>query len=320
MSKLLKMNIDKFLFFDAEVVREHETLEIGSDACDVWKRKHRSKDLQPHELIDLYEKEASLDPCHSKIVCITVGFVTGGKIHLKSLVGDEKTIISDFCDILEKLKVPCGFNILDFDLPLLLMRAFKHGLSKRIPDAYNVSGKKPWDFDNTIVDLMKSIKGTMFKNPSLADCCYLMGVESPKTSIDGSMVSDAYYAGRLDEIVAYCERDVLALVHLFQRMNDETELITEIVVKTDGGVKEEVIPEMSLLERIYRSSDLSDKTCEEIKTLIGKKKLTVKDKKNLKTILMGIMIHTDFVNKDQTPKADKERIEAEIDGFISGLK
>lgn len=316
MSKLMKMSIDKFLFFDIETVREFETLEVGSETYRAWSYKVTKKaPLQPHEIMELYTKDASLDPCYSKIACITVGFVSDNKIHLKSLTGEESQIINDFCDILEKLKVPCGHNILDFDLPLLLMRAFKHGLSRRIPDAYNVSGKKPWDFDNTVVDTMKSIKGTMFKNPSLADCCYLLGIESPKESIDGSMVSEVYYTEGIEPIAAYCERDVIALIQMFQKMRGATEISTEIVRKKEV----EALPELPLLERIYRSSDLSDKTSDEIKALIGKKKLTAKDKKNLKTILTGIMVHTDFVNKDQTNKADKKRISDEIDALIKTL-
>lgn len=58
---------------------------------------------------------------------------------------------------------------------------------------------------------------------------------------------------------------------------------------------------------------------QEVKDLIGKKRLTKKDKTNLRTILLGVYLRTDFVNQDQDTKAVKEAKTEEVDNFINSL-
>jgi len=41
---------------------------------------------------------------------------------------------------------------------------------------------------------------------------------SPKAQMHGSQVSEYYYAGRLKEIVQYCELDVATLINVHRKM------------------------------------------------------------------------------------------------------
>ena len=53
---------------------------------------------------------------------------------------------------------------------------------------------------------------------SLDYWCRRFGVESPKGSMDGSMVAGKARAGHYDEIAEYCLRDTRATADLFQRL------------------------------------------------------------------------------------------------------
>ncbi len=55
----------------------------------------------------------------------------------------------------------------------------------------------------------------LFEYVSLADVCDLLGVENPKTSMDGSGVSKAVANGRIDEVICYCESDVQATLECY---------------------------------------------------------------------------------------------------------
>jgi hypothetical protein len=50
----------------------------------------------------------------------------------------------------------------------------------------------------------------------------ILGIPSPKDDIDGSEVADVYYKEKnLDRIVAYCEKDTVAVAQLLLRFNND---------------------------------------------------------------------------------------------------
>jgi len=57
---------------------------------------------------------------------------------------------------------------------------------------------------------------------SLKLLCNVLGIPSPKGDIDGSQVCKVFYEeGDLNRIVAYCERDVVAIAQVILRLRQE---------------------------------------------------------------------------------------------------
>jgi predicted PolB exonuclease-like 3'-5' exonuclease len=247
-TSIKKLDLTRTLFFDAEFVRRNETLQKDSDEYFLYRDKTKNKDtetcLSDEELFVHYKKNAALKPAYNRLVCISIGTISpseGGDVILKSFTGDEEHIVKEFYKVMNpfviqtqdggstgfKFDYLCGFNILGFDLPMIRYAAIKNNpdmlfASKGLPVDFNDSGKKPWEL-KTIIDLMDHFKGTYFYNVSLKEACYMLGVPSPKTDIDGSMVSEIYYTEEngLSLIEEYCKRDVLATINIVKVLRGE---------------------------------------------------------------------------------------------------
>jgi len=75
---------------------------------------------------------------------------------------------------------------------------------------------KPWD-EEKVFDTMVQFAG-VGNRISLDKMCLAMGIPSPKSEMDGSMVWDYFKAGRLEEIATYCVGDVETVRKVHQRM------------------------------------------------------------------------------------------------------
>jgi len=114
-----------------------------------------------------------------------------------------------------------GHNIAGFDLPLLLNRFRRHGVTP--PEHFPVFTGRRW---------MGRVFDTMLRTPcqnslgyvSLEDVCRAYGLPSAKSTMwngapmDGSRVGEAYEAGEYDLILEYCAADVWIEEQLYQRM------------------------------------------------------------------------------------------------------
>ena len=162
---------------------------------------------------DGYSK-AGLHAEFGQIVCISVGYMEGDQVHTKSLVGSEQTILIDLGIMLKRQYKLVGHNILDFDLPFIQRRCVINDL--KVPQSIRTAGKKPWDLEAIIGDTMVMWSGTQWKyRVSLNVLCELLGVESPKTDMDGSKVGEAFYNGEIERIAKYCEKDVVATAKVY---------------------------------------------------------------------------------------------------------
>jgi hypothetical protein len=171
-SKIRKLDLEKLLFFDGEFIRASETLEIDSQEFDLYQKKLRDKvtgdypeasEVQAH-----YNKNAGLDPTFNKVVSVVVGFIKGTTFFYKKLEGSQKEIVEAFYTTIQETGlIPCGHNIIGFDLPTLRLKAFQSGVDISIlPEKYNDSQKKPWNMTDATVDTMELTKGTFFYNIS----------------------------------------------------------------------------------------------------------------------------------------------------------
>jgi len=310
-TKLDTINIEDVLFWDMETVTETEELEVDSLAYDVFRVKNRNKETNelPSELetLQLYKKKGALSTTHSKIACLSMGFVKDNVIYLKSLVGEQKDIISEFSKVLNKGYIPCGWNIIKFDFPMLRIKAWQEGIVDYAPEQFNDAGKKEWamseiKYKTNMIDLMLHYQGTHYIPSSLAEACYVLGVDTPKDDIDGSQVSEVFYSEGVDRISKYCEKDVVACINLFQKMRGLTP-ITKISSKNTETKKD-----LNSLQKLVRDNYLSD----EIKKEIKNKKFSKKDRKYLEDLLISSYVKSTFSTEDSTATDDDDTKEGKI--------
>lgn len=238
---LKSLSYDKLIFWDLEMASQHKSLQENERMLEVYRYKKRDKVTLEipslEETLDMYDKEAALNPIYGMIVSSSVGIVVNNAIRIISFKGDEKEIIAGTLDIFNKGKDPnkrrmiIGVNSNGFDLPYMRKRHNILGMGE-YPEWLNDVGKKSWDMDKIAGDLMTLFKGSSFYTSSLDEMCMAYGVPSPKhTGVKGSEVSKAFWDGRIDDIVVYDEADVFSTINLFRKMRGEDILPLEETTK-----------------------------------------------------------------------------------------
>ena len=154
-------------------------------------------------------------PTYNKIIAISIGWIKDWVFKVKSLQGTEAEMITELFKYVDKFTLT-GFNILGFDLPMIVLRAMKYGIP--IPPILRTYGVKPWEMWDRFLDLMQVMKITGARYYNLADMCILLGIPTPKYDMDGSQVQQFYNEGRLSEIQQYCCKDVEASYLLHQKL------------------------------------------------------------------------------------------------------
>lgn len=227
---LRKIEIEKILFLDIETVPQvYEFKELDEKAAELYLHKNRyiqERDELSNE--EVYEK-AGVFAEFGKIVCISCGLVqdkmTGKQIRLNSYYGDdEKQLLQDFAELLNShfsspKHVLCGHNAKEFDFPYIARRMLINGID--LPPALDIAGKKPWEINH--IDTMELWKFGDFKHySSLSLLCHVFDIPTPKDDISGADVARVYYEEKdLERIVAYCHKDVVALIQLFLKFRNE---------------------------------------------------------------------------------------------------
>jgi 3'-5' exonuclease len=222
--------LDKILFLDIETVPEvyhYSDLEI--ETTKLFDSKNARYLTEEKTKEDVYNEKAGIYAEFGKIVCISVGFVhqgtTGKSIRMTSFShDDEETLLKQFVRLLENnyntpKHVLCGHNSKEFDLPFICRRLLINGIA--LPNILNLAGKKPWEIMH--LDTMELWKFGDYKAyTSLALLCHIFKIPTPKDDISGADVARVYYEEKdLNRIRIYCEKDVIALIQLFLRMNGE---------------------------------------------------------------------------------------------------
>jgi uncharacterized protein YprB with RNaseH-like and TPR domain len=230
------MNFNNILFLDIETVSQYETYNhLPEDWKELW-------DLKAQFLIRNKEEETFESVYHragiyaefGKIICISCGCIQGSgeekKLVLKSYCGEEKKMLSDFADMLQKWsgdadKFLCAHNGKEFDYPYLCRRMVINGVD--IPEVLKISGRKPWEVRH--LDTMELWKFGDFKNyTSLKLLAKVLDIASPKDDIDGSQVNSVYWMEKdIDRIVSYCQKDVITLAQVLLRFHCQPQIKPE---------------------------------------------------------------------------------------------
>jgi 3'-5' exonuclease len=230
------------LFIDIETVPLQPDFAFLTESMQSeWERKARfvkSSIEGVTEPAALFNEKAGIFSEFGKVVCIGFGSITGQegdwKMRLKALVNeDERTLLTDFSDMLRKFgdihkEISfCGHNIKEFDIPYLCRRMVINGL--QLPECMQIAGKKPWEV--THIDTMDLWRFGDYKNfTSLSLLATVLGIPSPKTDLDGSMVADVFWKDKdLPRIAKYCLQDVYSTAKVYLRLKGMTGIDPEAV-------------------------------------------------------------------------------------------
>jgi predicted PolB exonuclease-like 3'-5' exonuclease len=132
----------------------------------------------------------------------------------------EQELVSRFTGLIERIKPRLvTFNGRGFDLPVLKYRALKYGLSA----PWLSQGQGKWenygqrysvDWHCDLMDALSEFGAS--KAAKLSEVCALLALPG-KTGMDGSQVAAYVAAGRIEDVRAYCEEDVLTTYQVFLR-------------------------------------------------------------------------------------------------------
>ena len=315
-----KVNQEKVLFMDIEDVRRSKELVVNSREFELYRKKTRNREtdeyLSDDEVVKEYQKKGALKMCYTKIVCIGVGFIKDGEVHIKSLEGTEEEVIRQFCTIAQNFDYMCFSNGIAFDLPMVINNGYRYfDVCEVLPDRFITSGKKQWNLDR-LLDLQEIFKGTHYYASSLDEMCYHFDLPSPKSDLDGSQVSDEYWNNGLEKISKYVKQDVFACVNLFKKMRFEQPFET-FIDKNELTTVEPFTEEQPLLQKIYKATNISEETRKQIQERLSKKnKISKKEKECLEDILSSLYVNSAMFSADK-PEI-KERKKQEIKEIING--
>ena len=136
------IKVEDVLFLDIETVPGSPSYEVLDPAFQLlWEKKSKQFRSPEQGARDVYER-AGIYSEFGKIICISAGLITEKNpcsFRLKSFYGnDEKTILSDFSEMLSKFcrnhkeALLCAHNGKEFDYPYIARRMIINGLI--IPD------------------------------------------------------------------------------------------------------------------------------------------------------------------------------------------
>lgn len=224
------MQLEKILFLDIETVPQaYQFDQLDDKSKALFEAKNRFQISPDKSIEQIFEERGGILAEFGKIVCISVGMLhegsQGRSIRLKSFYhDDEETLLKQFKRLLDdhyntQYHVLCGHNSKEFDIPYICRRMLINGVS--LPNILQIAGKKPWEINH--IDTMELWKFGDYKSyTSLSLLCHVMDIPTPKDDISGADVARVYYEENdLERIMIYCEKDVVALIQLFLRLQGE---------------------------------------------------------------------------------------------------
>ena len=241
-----QLQLEKILFLDIETVPQAYRFDQLDDKSKVLFEAKNRFQISPDKSIEqIFEERGGILAEFGKIVCISVGMLhegsQGRSIRLKSFYhDDEETLLQQFKRLLDdhyntQYHVLCGHNSKEFDIPYICRRMLINGVA--LPNILQIAGKKPWEINH--IDTMELWKFGDYKSyTSLSLLCHVMDIPTPKDDISGADVARVYYEDNdLELVMVYCEKDVVALIQLFLRLQGEP-LVDEFQISSASTASE----------------------------------------------------------------------------------
>lgn len=223
---------EQWLLMDIETVSAApDYQQLDANWQQLWEQKVRWQLPADGSPQDFYTERAAIMAEFGKVVCISLGYFRqeGGtrQLRLKSIAGhNEKEVLEQFVQAVGQLlaarkirMVFCGHNIREFDVPYLCRRLLINGLP--LPAWLDFQALKPWEVP--LLDTLQLWRFGDYKNYTslhlLATC---LGLPSPKTDMDGSMVGKAYWTNQdIEGIARYCQQDVATVAQVLLRLTGQ---------------------------------------------------------------------------------------------------
>lgn len=167
---------------------------------------------------------------------------------------DERGVLTDFADFMSIRKPDLvTWNGRGFDLPVLALRAMRHGVSfpwyYRAPDVrYRYSEKGHLDLCDHLAD-----HGAASRT-SLAGAAKLIGLPG-KDGLDGSQVEGLFNAGQLEQIRLYCLSDVIQTAFVFLRYRLLVGLVTLAEYQQTAGTLLDALAQDGRFARLLAVTD-----------------------------------------------------------------
>jgi predicted PolB exonuclease-like 3'-5' exonuclease len=317
----MNINLEDILAWDLETVPKEEFNE-EHPLFETWKNRNRKEKLTTDELLERFSNEGGLYGEYLTIVCLSCAFVHKGEIRVNSYMGDEKQIIDEFLKVAEFIQnrsvsanrkglINLGHNVINYDIPVARKVYSRYYNMFSYPDYVSdldtkspiPQPKKSWVIAETNLDTLQIQKGGNYMFSSMAETAINLGLPSPKLDTDGSQVATLFRNGEFERIRVYCENDVLTSIKiLFSWMGQEMLPIAQ---------KQEVIEavDLPLLQKIYKASNIDNKTKEDLQKKLVEKKITKKDRVIIEDILISLYIDNTMFKSDSEPIKESKRNE-----------
>ena len=156
--------------------------------------------------------------CHQTVVIGALWLDEAYRFRRLGVIGegrDERGILEDFSRFVSRYQPDLvTYNGRSFDLPVLALRALRHG----VPMSWYYQGKVRYRFsEEGHLDLCDELTDHgAARALSLDNIARLIGLPG-KIGVDSSQVEELYAAGRVAEIERYCLADVAQTALLFLR-------------------------------------------------------------------------------------------------------
>lgn len=197
-------------FFDIE------TLPAEEDKHEILEKlyeKKKEKNSKFQKTLEEYLEETNFGGAFGRIFCISYAIDDG---EVDSISGDEKEMLEKFWQIAKDIDKFVGHNILDFDLKFIMQRS----IILKVKPSRDISFRKYTNSD--VYDIMHEWTKWGREGVAMDALAHAMGIPSSKEGgIDGSQVHEFYKAGKGQEIIDYCSRDVGVTRKIYKRMNFE---------------------------------------------------------------------------------------------------
>lgn len=227
---LNKIKIENILFLDIETVGCVQNFNDLDDRFKgLWTKKMRYHIEKENKTAEEMFDKAAIWAEFGKIVCISVGYIINKNrertFRIKSFYGhNEKHLLASFAFLLNNhfnrdKHLLCAHNGKEFDFPYIARRMLVNRV--KLPKILDISGKKPWEVKH--IDTLELWKFGDHKHYTSLDLlAAIFNIPSPKTQIDGSMVSKIYWEqGDLPKIAGYCQKDVITICNLILKLKGE---------------------------------------------------------------------------------------------------
>lgn len=177
---------------------------------DMKTRSRERKSLGQTMDFETFLRNTSFQGEFGRIFCI--GYAINDE-KTEAFSGDEKEQLRNFWSIAKDCSLFIGHNVMDFDLRFIYKRSIINGIRPTKDLSFARYRSDP------IFDTMREWEKWGAQGVSLHKLTVALGISSPKEEgIDGSKVYDYYLAGKGEEIVEYCKRDVEATREVYKKM------------------------------------------------------------------------------------------------------